>query len=121
MNVPEMEIEMLNLESLRHADGVVLLGSNAPANHPRLMNELIRLRQRGGTVIVINPVLEAGLLKFGSPAFPIRSMLAGGSDIASLFLQPIPGSDTAVLLGLQKALFERGAVDGTFGLILRGE
>ena len=65
---------MVNLDSLQHADGVVLVGSNAPANHPRLMNELIRLRQRGGTVIVINPVLEGGLLKFGSPAFPIRSM-----------------------------------------------
>ena len=102
---------MVNLESLQHADGVVLMGSNAPANHPRLMNELIRLRERGGTVIVINPVLEAGLLKFGSPAFPIRSMLGGGSAIASLFLQPIPGSDTAVFLGIQKALLERGAID----------
>ncbi|MEB3297257.1 MAG: molybdopterin-dependent oxidoreductase, partial [Cyanobacteriota bacterium] len=78
---------MVSLESLQQADGVVLVGSNAPANHPRLMNELIRLRERGGTVIVINPVLEAGLLKFGSPAFPIRSMLGGGSEIASLFLQ----------------------------------
>ena len=101
---------MVSLESLQQADGVVLVGSNAPANHPRLMNELIRLRERGGTVIVINPVLEAGLLKFGSPAFPIRSMLGGGSEIASLFLQPIPGSDTAVFLGLQKALLERGAI-----------
>ena len=101
---------MVNLESLQHADGVVLVGSNAPANHPRLMNELIRLRERGGTVIVINPVLEAGLLKFGSPAFPIRSMLGGGSEIATLFLQPIPGSDIAVFLGLQKALLERGAI-----------
>jgi molybdopterin-dependent oxidoreductase alpha subunit len=101
---------MVNLESLQQADGVVLVGSNAPANHPRLMNELIRLRERGGTVIVINPVLEAGLLKFGSPAFPIRSMLGGGSAIASLFLQPIPGSDVAVFLGLQKALLEAGAI-----------
>jgi molybdopterin-dependent oxidoreductase alpha subunit len=105
---------MVNLESLQHADGVVLVGSNAPANHPRLMNELIRLRERGGTVIVINPVLEAGLLKFGSPAFPVRSMLGGGSEIASLFLQPVPGSDTAVFLGLQKALLERGAIDLAF-------
>jgi len=105
---------MVNLESLQHADGVVLVGSNAPANHPRLMNELIRLRERGGTVIVINPVLEAGLLKFGSPAFPVRSMLGGGSAIASLFLQPVPGSDTAVFLGLQKALLERGAIDRAF-------
>ncbi|MEB3258344.1 MAG: FdhF/YdeP family oxidoreductase, partial [Cyanobacteriota bacterium] len=101
---------MVNLESLRQADGVVLVGSNAPANHPRLMNELIRLRERGGTVIVINPVLEAGLLNFGSPAFPIRSMLGSGSPIASLFLQPIPGSDVAVFVGLQKALLESGAI-----------
>ncbi len=104
---------MVSLESLQQADCVVLVGSNAPANHPRLMNELIKLRARGGSVIVINPVLEVGLLKFGSPAFPIRSMLKG-SAIASLFLQPIPGSDTAVLLGIQKALLEAGAIAWDF-------
>ena len=103
----------VSLESLRQADGVVLVGSNAPANHPRLMNELIRLRDRGGTVVVINPVVEGGLLKFGSPAFPIRSLLLG-SEIASLFLQPIPGSDTAVFLGFQKAWLESGAIAWEF-------
>jgi molybdopterin-dependent oxidoreductase alpha subunit len=103
----------VSLESLRQADGVVLIGSNAPANHPRLMNELIRLRDRGGTVVVINPVLEAGLLKFGSPAFPIRSLLRG-SEIASLFLQPIPGSDTAVFLGFQKAWLESHCINWDF-------
>ena len=103
----------VNLEGLQQADCVVLVGSNAPANHPRLMNELIRLRERGGRVIVINPVREVGLQRFGSPAFPLRSMLRG-SEIASLFLQPIPGSDAAVFLGLQKALLERGAIDLAF-------
>ncbi len=104
---------MVSLESLQQADCVVLVGSNAPANHPRLMNELIRLRERGGAVIVINPVLEVGLLKFGSPAFPIKSMLRG-SEIASLFLQPVPGSDTAVFVGIQKALLETGHVRHDF-------
>jgi molybdopterin-dependent oxidoreductase alpha subunit len=104
---------MVSLESLRQADVVVLVGSNAPANHPRLMNELIRLRDRGGAVIVINPVREVGLLKFGSPAFPLRSLLPG-SPIASLFLQPIPGSDTAVFLGIQKALLEADAIPMEF-------
>ena len=103
----------VSLESLRQADGVVLVGSNAPANHPRLMNELIRLRERGGTVVVINPVVEGGLLKFGSPAFPIRSLLLS-SEIASLYLQPIPGSDTAVFLGFQKAWLESGAIAWDF-------
>ncbi len=104
---------MVSLESLRQSDCVVLVGSNAPANHPRLMNELIRLRERGGSVIVINPVLEVGLLKFGSPAFPIRSLLQG-SEVASLFLQPVPGSDTAVFLGIQKALLESGRINRPF-------
>jgi len=101
---------LISLESLQQADGVVLVGSNAPANHPRLMNELIKRRDRGGKVIVINPVREVGLLKFGSPAFPLSS-LVNGSEIASLFLQPIPGSDLALFLGIQKCLLERGWVD----------
>ena len=104
---------LVSLESLRQADCVVLIGSNAPANHPRLMNELIKLRDRGGTVIVINPVREVGLLKFGSPAFPLKSLVPG-SDIASIFLQPIPGSDLALLVGMQKSLIDRGLIDRAF-------
>jgi molybdopterin-dependent oxidoreductase alpha subunit len=101
---------LVSLESLQQADGVVLVGSNAPANHPRLMNELIKLRDRGGTVIMINPVREIGLMKFGSPAFPLSSLVKG-SEISSLFLQPIPGSDLALFMGIQKVLLERGWVE----------
>lgn len=99
---------LVSLESLRQAKCVVLVGSNAPANHPRLMNELIELRDRGGKVIVINPVKEVGLVKFGSPAHPLR--LVQGEEISSLFLQPIPGSDLALFVGIQKVLLERGWV-----------
>lgn len=104
---------LVSLEGVQQADCMVLVGSNAPANHPRLMNELIKLRDRGGRVIVINPVKEVGLVKFASPAFPIKSLLPG-SDIASLFLQPIPGSDLAIFLGIQKSLLERGLVQSAF-------
>ena len=69
---------MVSLEGLQHSDCLVLIGSNAPANHPRLMNELIQLRARGGKVIIINPQIEIGLVKFASPAFPIKSLLTGG-------------------------------------------
>jgi molybdopterin-dependent oxidoreductase alpha subunit len=98
---------MVSLESLKHADCVVLIGANSPSNHPRFMNELIKLRDRGGKVIIVNPVVEVGLVKFGSPAFPIKSLIPG-SDIASLYLQLIPGSDTALFVGIQKALLEKG-------------
>lgn len=101
---------VVSLENLKKADCVVLAGSHSASNHPRLMNELIKLRDRGGTVIVINPVMEIGLVKFGSPAFPIKSLIPG-SDISSLYLQPIPGSDTALFVGIQKSLIEQNLVD----------
>ncbi|MDX2230228.1 MAG: FdhF/YdeP family oxidoreductase [Leptolyngbyaceae cyanobacterium bins.349] len=100
---------MVSLESLKHADCIVLIGSNAPANHPRLMNELIQLRERGGKVIVINPAIEVGLVKFASPAYPIKSLLRG-SEISSLYLQPIPGSDVALFVGIQKSLLETNQI-----------
>ncbi|HAJ58364.1 MAG TPA: oxidoreductase [Cyanobacteria bacterium UBA8543] len=100
---------VVSLENLKKADCVVLAGSNSSYNHPRLMNELIKLRDRGGKIIVINPVMEIGLVKFGSPAFPIKSLIPG-SDISSVYLQPIPGSDTALFVGIQKSLIEQGLV-----------
>jgi len=101
---------VVDLESLNKADCVVLTGSNCAYNHPRLMNELIKLRQRGGQVVVINPVQEIGLTKFASPAFPIKS-LSDGSEISSLYLQLIPGSDTALFIGIQKSLIAQGMVN----------
>lgn len=100
---------MVSLESLKQSDCVVLVGSNAPSNHPRLMNELIQLRDRGGRVIVVNPLVEVGLVKFASPAYPLN-LLAGGTDISSLYLQPIPGSDVALFVGIQKSLIEQNLV-----------
>ncbi len=104
---------MVSLESLKKSDCVVLVGSNAPANHPRLVNELIKIRDRNGHVIVINPVEEVGLVKFASPAYPIKSLLTG-SEIASLYLQPIPGSDVALFVGIQKALLAMDLVKFDF-------
>jgi len=103
----------VDLKGLKQADCVVIAGSNAAYNHPRLMNELIKLRDRGGKVIAINPIMETGLVKFASPAFPLNSLLTG-SEIASLYLQPIPGSDTALFVGIQKALAERDLIKSEF-------
>ncbi|MFB8788470.1 MAG: hypothetical protein U7123_06380 [Potamolinea sp.] len=47
--------------------------------------------------------MEIGLVKFGSPAFPIKSLIPG-SEISSLYLQPIPGSDVALFMGNSKIL-----------------
>ncbi|WP_341732593.1 FdhF/YdeP family oxidoreductase [Microcoleus sp. EPA2] len=104
---------VVSLENLKQADCVVLAGANSAYNHPRLMNELIKIRDKGGKIIVINPMMEIGLVKFGSPAFPVKSLIPG-SDISSLYLQPIPGSDTALFVGMQKSVIEQGLLDESY-------
>ena len=53
--------------------------------------------------------MEIGLVKFGSPSFPVKSLFTG-SEISNFYLQPIPGSDVALFTGIQKALIEHNLV-----------
>ena len=108
-NVLGTQTSVVSLENLKETDCVVLVGSNCSYNQPRLMNELIKLREKGKKVIVINPIMEIGLVKFGSPSFPIKSLFTG-SEISNFYLQPIPGSDVALFIGIQKALIEHNLV-----------
>jgi molybdopterin-dependent oxidoreductase alpha subunit len=102
----------INLEDLEHCDLFFLIGGNPASNHPRLMSTLMRLRRRGGKVIVINPVREPGLINFKVPS-DVKSMLFG-SPMASMYLQPGIGGDIALLSGMAKVLIERGWVDQEF-------
>jgi molybdopterin-dependent oxidoreductase alpha subunit len=99
----------VSLEDVEKADLFVLIGGNPASNHPRLMSTLMRLRRRGGRVVVINPVREAGLVNFRVPS-DVKSMLVG-SEIASTYVQPTIGGDVALLSGVAKVLVERGWVD----------
>ena len=102
----------LLLDDVEHADLVFVIGGNPPSNHPRLMTTLKNVRRRGGHVIVINPVIETGLVNFRVPSDP-WSMLFG-SPIASLYVQPHIGGDLALLTGIAKRIDEMGAQDEIF-------
>ena len=58
------------LEDVEHADLVFLIGGNPASNHPRLMTTLNHVAAHGGEVIVINPVVETGLVNFRIPSDP---------------------------------------------------
>ncbi|MDP2549362.1 FdhF/YdeP family oxidoreductase [Oceanobacter sp. 4_MG-2023] len=103
----------VELEDLVECDLVVLVGANPASNHPRLMHKLMALRERGGHVVVVNPAKESGLVKFAVPKSP-RSMLKGGSEIASEYLQPTVGSDIWLLYGIAKSLLQQGLMDDAF-------
>ncbi|MEM6708750.1 MAG: FdhF/YdeP family oxidoreductase [Pseudomonadota bacterium] len=97
----------VELADLGRCDCFFLIGANPASNHPRLLHQLRALRRRGGTVIVINPLRETGLVRFAAPKHP-SSLLRGGDPIAAHYLQPNVGSDGALLTALAKAVLERG-------------
>jgi len=100
------------LEDLAKADTVILIGANPASNHPRLMKSLMTVRRRGGQVIVVNPIREAGLERFSIPS-DVRSLLFG-SSIASHVVQPHIGGDAAMLVGIAKNLIESRRTDRDF-------
>lgn len=100
----------VQLADLDQCDLVILIGANPASNHPRLIHKLRGVRERGGQVLVINPVREPGLVRFASPK-SLRSLIAGGDEIASHYLQPKAGSDLWLFIGLAKAIVTAGAED----------
>ncbi len=95
----------VELDDLSQCDLIFVIGANPSSNHPRFIHQLKNCRDRGGHVIIINPAKEPGLVKFAVPKSP-RSMLSGGTEISSLFLQPNIGSDIAVIKGIAKAIMQ---------------
>ena len=100
------------LEDLENADTVFVIGGNPASNHPRIMTSLMRVRRRGGKVIVINPVRETGLIRFRVPSNP--ASLLFGTKIATHYIQPHIGGDLALLWGIAKAIKKNGKMDEAF-------
>lgn len=81
------------LADVEQADLVVLVGSNMAETMPPAARHLDRLRERGGRLVVIDP-------RFTTTA-----------ERGDLFLQPVPGTDLALALGVLHLLDARGAID----------
>lgn len=100
-------------DDLNKADMIFVFGANPASNHPRFVKTLFKCRRRGGKVIVVNPAMEPGMVRFASPA-DWRSMLKGGESIASTYVQPHLGGDIGFILGLAKWLLENNHIDEAF-------
>ncbi|SFC17047.1 assimilatory nitrate reductase catalytic subunit [Nocardioides terrae] len=84
------------LADVEQAEVVVLVGSNLAETMPPAARHLDRLRARGGRVVVVDPR---------------RTPTA---DHADVFLQPVPGTDLALALGLLHLVDASGAVDESY-------
>lgn len=94
----------IQLDDMEKSDFVMLIGGNPASNHPRMMRTLMTVRRRGGKVVVVNPIVETGLVNFSVPSDPWA--LFFGAEIASSYVQPHIGGDLAMVYGMMKRLRE---------------
>jgi molybdopterin-dependent oxidoreductase alpha subunit len=96
-----------------HADLIVVVGQNPGTNHPRMLSSLEEAKKRGARIVAINPLPEAGLIRFKNPQK--MSGLAGpGTRLADRFLPVRVNGDLALFAGVNRVLLEReDAAPGT--------
>jgi molybdopterin-dependent oxidoreductase alpha subunit len=96
-----------------HAGLIVVVGQNPGTNHPRMLAALEEAKQRGAKIVAVNPMPEAGLMRFKNPQ-KARGLAGHGTKLADRFLRVRVNGDLALFAGVNKALLERGAVDHAF-------
>lgn len=96
----------VTLEDFPEAEVIVIMGQNPGTNHPRMLSALEKCKQKGGKIIVINPLAEAGLVRFKNPQ-KINGLLGNGTALADLHLPVRINEDVHLLHLLMKGLLAR--------------
>ncbi|CAL9616086.1 putative oxidoreductase [Streptomyces sp. enrichment culture] len=108
----------VGLKDLHEADLILVVGQNPGTNHPRMLSALEEAKRRGARVIAVNPLPEAGLLRFRNPQKP-SGVIGGGTKLADRFLQIRLGGDQALFQAFNRMLLEAedeapGTLDTSF-------
>ncbi|HEX2203925.1 MAG TPA: FdhF/YdeP family oxidoreductase [Longimicrobium sp.] len=96
----------VQLDDFEKADAIFVIGQNPGTNHPRMMIALQAARRRGADIVAINPLRERGLEEFIHPQEVAPTLLGHATRMTTVYLQPKPGSDVAVLKGIMKLVLE---------------
>lgn len=97
------------------ADLIVVMGQNPGTNHPRMLTALEEAKRNGATIVAVNPLPEAGLIRYKNPQKP-RGIIGKGTQIADHFLQIRSGGDMALLQAVSQRVLE--AEDAAPGTVL---
>ncbi|KQP70346.1 hypothetical protein ASF40_11190 [Microbacterium sp. Leaf288] len=101
----------VSIEDVHEADLLIVAGQNPGTNHPRMLSALEKAKQRGATIIAVNPLPEAGLMRFENPQ-TVRGVAFGGTKLADEFVQIRLGGDQALFQAIGKHLLEAEAAEG---------
>src|SRR6478735_3241919 len=70
----------VTVPDLENADLILIAGQNPGTNHPRMLSTLEKAKANGAKVIAINPLPEAGLMRFKDPQ-KVHGVIGDGAAI----------------------------------------
>ncbi|WP_235562159.1 FdhF/YdeP family oxidoreductase [Marmoricola sp. Leaf446] len=97
----------VSLDDVHHAKLIVISGQNPGTNHPRMLSALEEAKRNGAKILAINPLPEAGLMKFKNPQ-TVKGMTLG-QGLADTFLQIRINGDLALWQAIGHVLLEADA------------
>ena len=103
----------VSLADFDKADLIVVVGQNPGTNHPRMLSALEQAKGNGARIIAVNPLPEAGLMRFKNPQ-NVRGLIGKGTPLADDFCQIKLGGDLAFFQAIGHLLLaEEDAAPGT--------
>jgi len=103
----------VTLADFAMADLIVVVGQNPGTNHPRMLSALERAKDNGAKIIAINPLPEAGLMRFRNPQ-KVRGLIGKGTPLADEFVPVRIAGDLALFTAIGRLLVAKDAVDTEF-------
>ncbi|CCH28716.1 FdhF/YdeP family oxidoreductase [Saccharothrix espanaensis] len=103
----------VSIDDFARADLIVVVGQNPGTNHPRMLSALEEAKKTGAKIVAVNPLPEAGLLRFKNPQ-NVRGVIGAGTQLADEFLQIRLGGDQALFQAVGNLLLSWDAADDEF-------
>ncbi len=97
------------------ADLIIIMGQNPGTNHPRMLTVLEEAKHAGAEIVAVNPLLEAGLIRYKNPQ-KVSGIVGRGTGLADQYLQIRLGGDMALMQAISKRVLD--AEDANPGTIL---
>lgn len=95
----------VTLDDVHEADLLLIVGQNPGTNHPRMLSALEQAKRNGAAIVAINPMPEAGLIRFKNPQHA-RGVVGTGTALADEYLQVKLGADLALFQLFNRRLVE---------------
>ncbi|MGL4340564.1 MAG: FdhF/YdeP family oxidoreductase [Rhodoglobus sp.] len=103
----------ISYDDFAQSDLVIVMGQNPGTNHPRMLTVLEEAKRNGATIIAVNPLPEAGLIRYKNPQ-RVRGIVGHGTPLADLYLQIRSGGDMALLQATSRRVLDaEAAAPGT--------